>query len=134
AYELMVKEGAAADLLAAGADLSEATCGPCIGVGHVPASDSVSLRTFNRNFKGRSGLEEDRVYLCSPETAAASAVHGVITDPRSLGEEAPRIVLPRGLSRSGVIDPPADGSSIPLEKGPNIASVPAGQQMREHID
>src|SRR5690606_47968 len=139
AYELLVKYGAAADLLEAGVDLSEATCGPCIGVGHVPASDSVSLRTFNRNFRGRSGLEDDRVYLSSPETAAASALFGEIVDPRSLAGEAPRIVLPAGIAHRGIISPPKDAGDpsereTPLERGPNIAPVPLGRPVPEHIE
>ncbi|MDX1747065.1 MAG: aconitate hydratase, partial [Halobacteriales archaeon] len=87
ASELLVRQGWTAELTAAGVNFSEATCGACIGIGHVPASDSVSLRTFNRNFEGRSGLEEDKVYLCSPEVATAAALKGEIVDPRDLADE-----------------------------------------------
>src|SRR5437016_4151312 len=87
--ETMAREGLLADLLAAGVLVSEPSCGSCAGLGHVPAAGSKSLRAFNRNFSGRSGVKDDEVYLCSSLVAAASAVTGVITDPRTLGAEAP---------------------------------------------
>ena len=83
--EIMSREGLLTDLLAAGATVSEPTCGSCAGIGHVPAAGGKSLRAFNRNFSGRSGVKDDQVYLCSPLTAAASALTGVITDPRKGG-------------------------------------------------
>ena len=86
--EVMAREGLLADLLAAGANVSEPTCGSCAGIGHVPATGTKSLRAFNRNFPGRSGTAEDSIYLCSPVTAAVSAVTGVITDPRDAGAPA----------------------------------------------
>src|SRR2546427_10970881 len=86
--ETMSSEGLLTDLLRAGATVSEPTCGSCAGIGHVPAAGTKSLRAFNRNFPGRSGVKGDEVYLCSSTVAAASALTGGITDPRTLG--APR--------------------------------------------
>ncbi|WP_338727038.1 aconitate hydratase [Haladaptatus sp. DJG-WS-42] len=128
--ELLAREGWVAEMMAAGVNFSEATCGACIGIGHVPASDSVSLRTFNRNFEGRSGIEDDNVYLCSPEVAAAAGIKGEIVDPRDLAEElgdleAPGAVMPDKYngSKADIITPdePVDDSLI---KGPNIGDVP----------
>src|SRR5438477_7360821 len=99
--ETMAREGLLADLLAAGALVSEPSCGSCAGIGHVPASGGKSLRAFNRNFSGRSGVKGDAVYLCSSVVAAASAVTGVITDPRTLGAEAP-VRLPERFAASDV--------------------------------
>ncbi|OYR75961.1 aconitate hydratase, partial [Halorubrum sp. E3] len=87
ASEMLAREGWTAEMMAAGVNFSEATCGACIGIGHVPASDSVSLRTFNRNFEGRSGIEDDSVFLCSPEVATAAAITGEIVDPRDLADD-----------------------------------------------
>ena len=84
--DMIVRSGVYADLLAAGARILEPACGPCIGMGQAPAAGAVSVRTFNRNFPGRSGTADDRVYLCSPATAAATALRGEIADPRELGE------------------------------------------------
>ncbi len=98
ASEMLAREGWVAEMMAAGVNFSEATCGACIGIGHVPASDSVSLRTFNRNFEGRSGIEDDNVYLCSPEVAAAAAIKGEIVDPRDLAEELGDLETPASNS------------------------------------
>jgi len=130
ASEMLARQGWTAELMAAGVNFSEATCGACIGIGHVPASDSVSLRTFNRNFEGRSGIEDDSVYLCSPEVAAAAALAGEIIDPRDLADElgdleAPGFELPDRYegAENDIITPenPVDDG---LVKGPNIADVP----------
>ena len=139
AAELLAREGEVADMMEAGVNWSESTCGACIGIGHVPASDSVSLRTFNRNFEGRSGIEDDSVYLCSPEVAAAASVEGEIVDPRDYaddhGVEAPGVVLPDGL---GGHDPdlldPADADGVELNKGPNIGSVPLGDELEDTVE
>ena len=85
-YNMLAQNGALADLIAAGARVLECACGPCIGMGQSPNSKGISLRTFNRNFLGRSGTADGQIYLVSPETAAASAITGVFTDPRTLGE------------------------------------------------
>jgi aconitate hydratase len=130
ASEMLAREGWTAELMAAGVNYSESTCGACIGIGHVPGSDSVSLRTFNRNFEGRSGIEDDNVYLCSPEVAAAGAIAGEIVDPRDLAEEMdgledPGFELPDVYegAENDIIAPenPVDDD---LVKGPNIGDVP----------
>jgi aconitate hydratase len=137
ASEMLARNGHTAELMAAGVNVSEATCGACIGAGHVPASDSVSVRTFNRNFEGRSGMEADEVYLCSPEVAAATAIAGEIVDPRDLDDlEAPGFEMPDayiGASESDLIlpDDPVDDELI---KGPNIGEVPLKEPMGTEID
>lgn len=130
ASELLAKEGRTADLMAAGVNFSEATCGACIGIGHVPASDSVSLRTFNRNFEGRSGIEDDAVYLCSPEVATAAAIAGEIVDPRDLADElsdldAPDLEMPEEFDGSNAdLISPKEAVDDELIRGPNIGKVP----------
>src|SRR5699024_10326786 len=124
--ELLAREGRTADLMAAGVNFSEATCGACIGIGHVPASDSVSLRTFNRNFEGRSGIEDDAVYLCSPEVATASAITGEITDPRDLDDvEDPGFEMADQYDGTTAdLIAPDESVDDGLVKGPNIGDVP----------
>ena len=128
--EILARQGWTAELMAAGVNFSEATCGACIGIGHVPASDSVSLRTFNRNFEGRSGIEDDSVYLCSPEVATAAAIKGEIIDPRDLAEELgdlepPGIELPESYDGSDAdLISPDEAIDDELIKGPNIGDVP----------
>jgi aconitate hydratase len=136
ASELLAREGWTAEMMAAGVNVSEATCGACIGAGHVPASDSVSLRTFNRNFEGRSGIEDDSVYLCSPEVAAAAALAGEIVDPRDLADElgdleAPGRELPDGYAGTSGADliSPDEAVDDGLIKGPNIGDVPIKEPM-----
>jgi aconitate hydratase len=130
ASELLAREGWTAEMMAAGVNFSEATCGACIGIGHVPASDSVSLRTFNRNFEGRSGIEDDSVYLCSPEVATAAALKGEIVDPRDLAEELgdledPGLELPSRYDGSKAdLIAPDEAVDDKLIKGPNIGDVP----------
>ncbi|MFB6310147.1 MAG: aconitate hydratase [Salinirussus sp.] len=130
ASEMLAREGWTAELMAAGVNFSEATCGACIGIGHVPASDSVSLRTFNRNFEGRSGIEDDNVYLCSPEVATAAAIAGEIIDPRDLADELgdlddPGFELPEKYTGSKAdIITPDEAVDDDLVKGPNIGDVP----------
>ncbi len=130
ASELLARHGWTAELMAAGVNFSEATCGACIGIGHVPASDSVSVRAFNRNFQGRSGLEDDAVYLSSPEVATAAAIAGELIDPRDLAEElgdleAPGVEIPEVFDGSTAdIIPPDQPVDDTLIKGPNIGEVP----------
>jgi aconitate hydratase len=132
--EAMARQGLVADLIAAGAVVSESTCGACPGIGHVPATGSRSLRAFNRNFPGRSGLKGDQVYLASTQTACVSAVRGVITDPRRLGA-APEVVFPSRFTAStaGLVPPPPDGRDAPVVKGPNIREVPVGQPPSDEV-
>ncbi|MBR0041202.1 MAG: aconitate hydratase [Oscillospiraceae bacterium] len=129
--------GALSDILSAGARLLECACGPCIGMGFSPNSGGVSLRTFNRNFEGRSGTRDAKVYLVSPETAVASALTGEITDPRSLGIAAPVIPLPTSfrIDDSGILPPagPEDAAELEVLRGPNIKPVPAGRPVADEI-
>lgn len=119
--------GALSDILASGARVLECACGPCIGMGFSPNSGGVSLRTFNRNFEGRSGTRDAKVYLVSPELAAASALTGYITDPRTLGE-CPKIVMPESfkVDDSAVIlpEPAESADSVEVVRGPNIKPLP----------
>jgi aconitate hydratase len=121
----IIRDGGLADLVAAGARLDECACGFCIGCAQAPATGTVSVRTSNRNFPGRSGTQGDQVYLVSPETAAATAIAGHLTDPRTLGQ-APRIELPDELiiDDSMLLAPPADGSKVEIFRGPNIGAPP----------
>lgn len=129
-YTMLAECGALADLIAAGARILECACGPCIGMGFSPKSAGVSLRTFNRNFEARSGTADAKVYLVSPETAAASAVAGVFTDPRTLGK-APEIAVPSHFRiNDNLIEmpaPPAEAEAVTVERGPNIKPIPVGK-------
>ena len=130
--ETMSREGLLTDLLAAGVTVSEPTCGSCGGIGHVPAAGSKSLRAFNRNFPGRSGVKGDEVYLCSSLVAAASALTGVITDPRTLGEAAVVTLPPKFASSTvGFVAPDGQGEVI---RGPNIKTVPLGEPVAETLE
>ena len=128
AFEELARAGHLADLLAAGVCVSEATCGSCPGYAHIPAPGMNSLRAFNRNFKGRSGLTEDAVYLASPELAAVAALRGEITDPRVEGKP-PEILLPYRFmcDRTGIVAPSEDPASVEIIRGPNIQPVPVGE-------
>ena len=126
--EELLAEGEMSNLIHAGARLHQAGCNGCIGMGQAPASGKVSLRTVPRNFPGRSGTKEDQVYLCSPETATASALTGVITDPRDLGIPYPKVKIPKKhiLNKEMLIAPLSLGeaSKVELVKGPNIQTLP----------
>ncbi len=123
-------------LIHAGGRIHQAGCNGCIGMGQAPATDRISLRTVPRNFTGRSGTKEDQVYLCSPETAAASALSGVITDPRTLDMEYPRYEEPDEITiNSAMLVPPAQaGDETALEKGPNIKPLPEFDRLPEMIE
>ncbi len=133
---MLAQDGTLSILIDAGARILESACGPCIGMGQSPRSAGVSLRTFNRNFEGRSGTADAQVFLVSPETAAISALTGHITDPRTLGE-APSINLPgQFLINDNMIDPPAppeEAGSVTLYKGPNIKNCPLGAPLADQI-
>ena len=128
--------GALSDILASGARLLECACGPCIGMGFSPNSAGVSLRTFNRNFLGRSGTKDASVYLVSPETAVAAALTGEITDPRLLGEE-PHITMPDAfkIDDSAVIAPatPEEAQSLEVLRGPNIKPFPKSHPQEDTL-
>ncbi len=124
--------GILSDLIASGARILESACGPCIGMGFAPASGSVSLRTFNRNFKGRCGTPDAGVYLASPETAAATALKGYIADPRKLGRSKKRNLLDRLIVDDDMIIPPSEKpSEVEIVRGPNIKPVPSGRPVEE---
>ena len=129
-YTMLAECGALADLIDAGARILECACGPCIGMGFSPNSKGVSLRTFNRNFEARSGTKDAEVYLVSPETAAASALFGVFTDPRVLGN-APTVTLPDCFKiNDNMIDMPApaqEAKDVEILRGPNIKPIPKGK-------
>ena len=133
---MAVASGAMGDILGAGARLLESACGPCIGMGQSPCSGGVSLRTFNRNFCGRSGTADGQVYLVSPAVAAASAVTGYITDPRTLGD-MPEIKMPESFSINDnmLIPPysPAESEKVEILRGPNIKPVPVGTALADNI-
>ena len=126
--------GALADILASGARLLECACGPCIGMGFSPNSGGVSLRTFNRNFHGRSGTKDAQVYLVSPETAAASALSGYITDPTTL-EPISAMELPETfhIDDSAVLPPAEDGSTLEVLRGPNIKEFPKSKAFSDSL-
>lgn len=133
---MLALNGALADMIAAGARILESACGPCIGMGQSPNSKGISLRTFNRNFEGRSGTADAGVYLVSPETAAASALTGVFTDPRSIGE-MPLIRMPSSfLINDNMVllpDSEEEAESREILYGPNIKSVPTGHALEDII-
>ena len=128
-YTMLAQSGALADMIAAGARILECACGPCIGMGFSPKSAGVSLRTFNRNFLARSGTADAEVYLVSPETAAASALTGVFTDPTTL--EGVSVKLPETfLVNDNLIEMPAsaeEAGQVCVERGPNINPIPVGK-------
>jgi aconitate hydratase len=130
--ETMARENLLTELISAGVLVSEPSCGSCAGIGHVPAAGTKSLRAFNRNFSGRSGVKDDAVYLCSSLVAAASAVTGVITDPRTLGAETP-VHLPDRFASSevGFVPPDSQGDVV---RGPNIKPVPLGEPVAESLE
>lgn len=126
AFQMITENGALADMIAAGARVLECTCGPCIGMGQSPATDTITMRTFTRNFPGRSGTVNDRAYLCSPLTAAASAVTGKITDPRDVIKGPLSFSLPEKyiIDDSMIIAPSEDPEGVQVERGPNIKPFP----------
>jgi aconitate hydratase len=136
--ENVVAQGGLMMLLLAGAQVHQPGCLGCIGMGQAPGTNQVSLRTFPRNFPGRSGTKEDRVYLCSPETAAAAGVYGVITDPRKLSELLPwpGVQNPESylVDDSGIVVPPADGSGVEIVTGPNIVPFPAFDPLPDQLE
>jgi aconitate hydratase len=125
-WQALISDGRLGVLIAAGARIHQTGCNGCIGMGQAPATGQNSLRTTPRNFPGRSGTAEDSVFLCSPETAAASALFGAITDPRSLPTEDPQLEYPENVDiGTSLVPPPLTKTrSIPLVKGPNIRSLP----------
>ncbi len=133
--EMLATSGALAKIVGAGARVLESACGPCIGMGQSPPSGATTLRTFNRNFLGRSGTKDADVYLVSVETAVAGAIKGAITDPRTMGK-APVITLPDKflINDNMIVEPPDDGSKVKVIRGPNIKPLPKAEPMEETLD
>lgn len=131
---MLAQNGALSSLIDSGARILEAGCGPCIGMGQSPASEGVSLRTFNRNFEGRSGTASAKVYLVSPEVAAVSALTGYITDPREFGELF-EISVPEKfyINDNLIVEPAEDGKDIEIVRGPNIKPFPVGRKPEKNI-
>ncbi len=134
--ENLIALGLLGKLVRAGARLHQAGCNGCIGMGQAPATDRISLRTVPRNFPGRSGTHDDQVYLCSPETAAASALTGVITDPRDLAMPCPRFEEPAAVlvNAAMLVAPDPRDAGIALELGPNIQPLPRFQPLPELLE
>ena len=135
-YNMLAQNGALADLIAAGARILECACGPCIGMGQSPNSKGISLRTFNRNFEGRSGTADGQIYLVSPETAAVSALTGVFTDPRTLGAEVEIPQPEHFLINDNMVVAPAseeEAASVEVLRGPNIKEFPATKALEDTI-
>jgi len=134
-YQMIAASGVLADLIASGARMLESSCGPCIGMGQAPPSGSLSVRTFNRNFEGRCGTPSAGVFLVSPETAAAAALTGVLTDPRTLGDvPAVRAFTGQPDTRDSMIETPAaDGTGLEITRGPNIKPLPIHPGMPDDL-
>ncbi|MCR4434658.1 MAG: aconitate hydratase [Clostridiales bacterium] len=131
---MLAENGALADMVAAGARVLESACGPCIGMGQAPATGAVSLRTFNRNFEGRSGTASAKVYLVSPEVAAVSAITGMLTDPREAGDP-PVVEKPEkyAVNDNMVIPPAPEGVEVEVVRGPNIKPFPVNRELPENL-
>ncbi len=134
---MLAQCGALSDLIDAGARILESACGPCIGMGQSPNSKGISLRTFNRNFEGRSGTKDGQIYLVSPEVAAVSAITGVLTDPRTLGE-MPKFDLPEEfiINDNMVVTPATEDEAAAVEilRGPNIKPFPKTSPLEDKIE
>ncbi|MGG7214369.1 aconitate hydratase [Clostridium nigeriense] len=132
--EMIARNGALGDIISAGARILENSCGPCIGMGQAPGTDGISLRTFNRNFYGRSGTLTAKVYLVSPETAAVSAINGVLTDPRECDVDI-KIEMPEGflIDDSMIITPAENGKDVEVLRGPNIKPFPVNKPLGEDL-
>jgi len=135
ALQMVSENGALAALVSAGARILESTCGPCIGMGQAPPTGAVTLRTFNRNFPGRSGTPNDQSYLCSPSTAAASALSGVITDPSEVLTEPIVIPLPEKyiIDDAMILPPSTEPDKVVVERGPNIKPFPVKEALEESL-
>lgn len=133
--EMIAQNGALKDIISAGARILENACGPCIGMGQAPPTKGVSLRTFNRNFEGRSGTKDAQVYLCSPEVAAVSAIKGEVTDPRKFGKPI-RIQMPaKFIINDNMIIPPSKApEKVEIIRGPNIKPLPEMTPLPDTIE
>jgi aconitate hydratase len=133
---MLAENGALADMIAAGARILECACGPCIGMGQAPRTDAISVRTFNRNFYNRSGTASAGVYLVSPETAAATALKGALTDPRDIGLDADALTIdmPNAfLINDNLVAPPDENGETEVVRGPNIKPFPLGKALENSV-
>ncbi|WP_083485814.1 aconitate hydratase [Alicyclobacillus ferrooxydans] len=136
-FATIARNGILADIISAGARILESACGPCIGMGQAPKSGGISLRSFNRNFEGRSGTPDAKVYLCSPETAAVSALRGILTDPRDfegdyVTEKEPEVYDTNDTGM--IIEPSEDPDSVEVVRGPNIKPLPIRGPLEEKME
>lgn len=133
--EMIARNGALADIISSGARILENSCGPCIGMGQSPGTDAVSIRTFNRNFYGRSGTNSAKVYLASPEIAAVSAINGYLTDPREIDDvDFDNISVDSFLiDDSMIIEPSSNPESVKIVRGPNIKPFPLNKKLEDNI-
>ncbi|AYE34443.1 aconitate hydratase [Clostridium septicum] len=133
--EMLARNGALGDIISSGARILENSCGPCIGMGQAPGTNGVSLRTFNRNFYGRSGTLSAKVYLVSPETAAVSAINGYLTDPREMDLDI-FIDMPDSflIDDSMIIEPAEFGSNVEVVRGPNIKEFPINSELANKLE
>jgi len=134
-FEAISRDGFLSDIIASGARIIESACGPCIGMGQAPSSGAVSVRSFNRNFPGRSGTKDAQVYLASPETCVAAAITGYITDPREMGHY-PRVEMPAkiNIDDSGIIVPSKTPAKVKILRGPNIAPLPLNEALPSTLE
>ncbi len=134
-FEMIAQNGALTDIIASGARIIESACGPCIGMGQAPPSGGVSIRSFNRNFEGRSGTRDAKVYLASPEACVACALTGKITDPRTLGKPV-KVEVPEKftLDDDGIIPPAKDPKKVEVLRGPNIKPLPIKEPLGETLE
>ncbi len=135
-YTMLAQNGALADLIAAGARILESACGPCIGMGQAPCTDAVSVRTFNRNFFGRSGTRSASVYLVSPETAAVTALTGKLTDPTTVLDVEINIEQPKEflINDNLIVLPEDEGNDVEVVRGPNIKPFPLGEELGKELN
>jgi len=134
-FNMIAESGGLEHLIDAGARIAESACGFCIGMGHAPGSGEVSVRTNNRNFEGRSGTKSAKIYLVSPETAAATALKGKISDPRTLGGRPPRVTIPRTflVHDNMIVKPPRSRAKIKVRRGPNIQPLPRKEALPDTL-
>ncbi|MFW2491175.1 aconitate hydratase [Clostridium chromiireducens] len=133
--EMIARNGALADIISSGARILENGCGPCIGMGQSPGTDAISLRTVNRNFYGRSGTLSAQIYIVSPETAAVSAINGVLTDPREMDVDL-TIDMPKEflIDDSMILAPASTNAEVEVVRGPNIKPFPVSKPLAEELD
>lgn len=133
-YEMLAREGLIAEMVSAGARMLESSCGPCIGMGAAPGSGQISVRSYNRNFKGRSGTKDAEIYLTNPVACAIMAIKGEMIDPRDVDIEIPIVNEPeRFIINDSMLIPPSEKTDIQIKRGPNIKEVPIKEPVKDEI-